>query len=489
MLQRDERRVARKLKSVLSQVQTEEPPGRKKRAANGDGDRPRKALKSDETELPAPHAGCSTVALLPKEPAEPPAEPPDPLAAKKSKKKGNKHPPPVIEQKLKVVAYWKSLPEHHQNRQLAVMQKFPGLATSASMVCRWRKAAVKFGWDRLPLKLQRTCKEVPNLFKLGVGLRRKGSSMQRLPMELLCEFDRTLESRIHGSQTHKEARELLQSKSMILAMRALIPRFNKRIVLANEVGKKHNQGLLDQFHLAEITEAQLLAQKHVIRPQAAWLHMCVCVQTRLQLLCLVCDASRSQVSSTIGSMWCTRFKAQFRWRQLKLSAPSGAILEFTHPRVVSFLESWQQLIVDNKVNPRLILNYDQIWRLKFRSRGSTLHKEKDSGEADPLEKRPRLRKDVAAYSGKVLPEQQKGRKHQELVFTCAINNARHPHTCVTSLWGDGQRGPLVFVFAEGQISPALASQINQKFPNEVYLMTSGREGQMKLASWCLPTRC
>ena len=55
-----------------------------------------------------------------------------------------------------------------------------------------------------------------------------------------------------------------------------------------------------------------------------------------------------------------------------------------------------------------------------------------------------------------------------------VGSARHSITIVTSLWGNGECGPLMIVLPLGFLSDDERLDLQEKFKPDVYLMTSGR---------------
>ncbi len=52
--------------------------------------------------------------------------------------------------------------------------KFPESLTSVGMLGRWRKASAKQMWEKLPVGLQNSCKEVPGWLRKFMHLKQKG---------------------------------------------------------------------------------------------------------------------------------------------------------------------------------------------------------------------------------------------------------------------------------------------------------------------------
>jgi len=48
-----------------------------------------------------------------------------------------------------------------------------------------------------------------------------------------------------------------------------------------------------------------------------------------------------------------------------------------------------------------------------------------------------------------------------------------PHTVTTSIWGNGDPGPITIVLGEGVFPTNLIDSLNKKYEGQVYVMTSG----------------
>lgn len=168
----------------------------------------------------------------------------------------------------------------------------------------------------------------------------------------------------------------------------------------------------------------------------------------------------------------------------------------------------------------LTLNFDQVWRLKYRGRKRVLHKSKKDqgklrsrleGTTGRKRKTKRMAKEVRRRLRQKTPwttekpvdadlasedaaedsldadseDEKKAKrsktKHREglegkdEVFVVPVTQDRMPHTCTTSIWGNGAKGPLTLVFGEGQFPRRLIDSLNAKYRGKAYVMTSGRD--------------
>jgi len=75
-----------------------------------------------------------------------------------------------------------------------------------------------------------------------------------------------------------------------------------------------------------------------------------------------------------------RFLGKFKWSDRSITAPSK-ILHYNHPKNKAWRENFAAKQKAEQISLKLTLNYDQVWRLKYRGRKHTLHKKScDAGK-------------------------------------------------------------------------------------------------------------
>lgn len=60
--------------------------------------------------------------------------------------------------------------------------------------------------------------------------------------------------------------------------------------------------------------------------------------------------------------WCRHWKQRFGWTMITRGQDDTQWLAWDHPDMVASRASFQKLLVDEKINTGLVLNYDQMWR-------------------------------------------------------------------------------------------------------------------------------
>ena len=178
---------------------------------------------------------------------------------------------------------------------------------------------------------------------------------------------------------------------------------------------------------------------------------------------------------------------RFSWSTRKMSAPVN-FLEFEDPILVEYRKKVDYQISYHGVDRRLMLNYDQLWRIRYRGRGTRVHKPLASAgaladDAPRADKQRRVAEGVRsrireADPSAVLPDLPKTRpgykqrKRNEEVTNPAVADARLPHTIVTSMWANGDYGMLVMVFGDGKFPQSLMQQMNDRYRGRVVVFHS-----------------
>ena len=179
-----------------------------------------------------------------------------------------------------------------------------------------------------------------------------------------------------------------------------------------------------------------------------------------------------------SSTWARRFMDKFKWSERKITAP-GNYLHYDHPKNQRWREHFKLKRETEGFEMKLTLNYDQVWRLKYRGHDKKVWKTRSAagkqrhrleGASGRMRVLKRTTKHIRARGkdeGMTLDEDEdsiidtshagteaakrrrEGRHDHDEVATVPIMQQRMPHTCTTNLWADGTPGPLLFVFGEG----------------------------------------
>ena len=168
-----------------------------------------------------------------------------------------------------------------------------------------------------------------------------------------------------------------------------------------------------------------------------------------------------------------------------MCAPCNS-LPHDHPKLQEHRLKWKQRREMTNVPCHLFSNYDQVWRMKYRGRPTNLYKRAtDSGQReDAVVRRPKQRRcanaiarmqkrsrgdDDDAEDGAPAAQRPRGgrEKDPEEITKPAVYQDRVPHTTVTSIWANGEPGPLVMVILHGSIGEAAIEELNRKYAGAI----------------------
>lgn len=287
---------------------------------------------------------------------------------------------------------------------------------------------------------------------------------------------------------HCKIAELLSKKNVAKGMRKIIAQYNARVAKQNMDIDKINVATYNEFQNPKISAAEA-KDRYVQKLRMA--------------------------KGKPNHKWAKRFLIKLKWSDRKLMAP-GDMLHYNHPKNVEWRSKFQAKVEAKKIDIRLVLNYDKVWRLKYRGPKKPLHKrssetgkmnrrlsgksgkaKKLHGTAKELRERQRAENEADERSqggsdapsadsidksseGEERKRQTKRRRregdhpHDEVTVTPILQH-RMPHTTTTSIRGDSTPGPLVIVSKEGGFPLEKIKALNDKYKGRAYVMTSGRD--------------
>ncbi|CAK0898546.1 unnamed protein product, partial [Prorocentrum cordatum] len=301
---------------------------------------------------------------------------------------------------------------------------------------------------------------------MNLDLKGPGSN-NFLPMEIQILLDKWLCSRTQAMDHSKAIREQLSTKNIVEAAKKVISRYNLRAIKTNKDIDATNNATWDKFLAKEITDDQA-TEMYLKRIPLAEGHP--------------------------TATWAKRFKDRFGWRTKRLSAPGDA-LPLNHWKVVQWRRGWTEDLARANVDERLVLNYDQVWRIVHRGSQVKLYKARDrSGrQLDGLSRKQQFMAREARGSLAMLKKKAYDEANTYLDYECLgdstdeeveadpdfvsnipVAGARLPHTCVTSVWASGHTGPLIYVFgSNGPLKASTVAELNNKYQGEIFCMMSG----------------
>ena len=362
-----------------------------------------------------------------------------------------KKPSYTIKQKLKVLNFADQLARSGGFCEKAVMARFQGeIKLSQGMLGRWRAKAQEQQWHRLPQDVL-DMKEIPNHVRIAfrtvqvgelpgvadVGLPilpMKGVDPEKsLPTAVADHLDKVLSSRVSGVSEVTKLAEPMGDKDMLHALKGVVKAYNNKVRESNEAGQKRNKQLL------------VLLEEGVIDPVSA-----------MTMARKMVPPAQQRTTRT----WTTRFRDRYDWSK-NTTGMTGIFLPYNHPEMERVRQKVTTLRTVSGVHPRLILNYDQLWKLAHRGRKRKFYKEFYlAGQAKPRPrgKGSRRTKSIAPIvkqrrvmaktktHADIPTKKKQGTKSEQAPVRNPVGNERLPHTICTSTWSDGTRGPLLLVY-------------------------------------------
>ena len=159
---------------------------------------------------------------------------------------------------MQVVNFERKLPATCTAREQVTMNAFPESLTAQGMLGRWKRSAKLRCWHLVPVDIATRVKEIPNWLKSSLQLQgRKGKPEDHvLPMELMVEYDKVLNSRVNGLTKQSDIREALRRKNIVIGMSSLINRYNKRVALMNVKIDEKNTKLYNEWKEGNVNAQQ-----------------------------------------------------------------------------------------------------------------------------------------------------------------------------------------------------------------------------------------
>ena len=146
----------------------------------------------------------------------------------------------------------------------------------------------------------------------------------------------------------------------------------------------------------------------------------------------------------------------------------------------------------------MVLAVDHIWRLTYRGCPRILRKRpRDIGKQRSRIQLPRQRRiakqvraamreddgdltDISVDGDTITCAQKRARTRGRMmedneVSRVGIKDERFGYTNVTSWWGNGDAGPLIYIIPENRFKASKVRELNQRFQGEAWILTSGKD--------------
>jgi hypothetical protein len=277
----------------------------------------------------------------------------------------------VLAKKLEVLDYAEKLVKAGCFSEKAVQARFTGKVNLAQgMLGRWKIACDKYRWRTLPQEVLNKYKEVPNFAREMHNQVADSDSQKRapgpdvdsaakpvlpfkgvnaayqVPTDLKNEFDKILASRVSGLSVATRIAEPLGDRDMRHAMTGVIKSYNARLKKRNAAAVKKNAALLTKLRAGQISPADALRMRENLVPYT--------------------DARATR-------NWASRFRVEYNWGSHQVGM-TGNFLPYDHPEMAHVRDKVALAVKQGQIHPRLLINYDQLWKLAFRGRKRKFYK-------------------------------------------------------------------------------------------------------------------
>ncbi len=272
------------------------------------------------------------------------------------------------------------------------------------------------------------------------------------------QFDRVLTSRTHGRKDiNKVLNEELTHTSIMASLEHVVGEYNTEVQKANRTAQFKNKRLARQLRRGEITASEAAA----------------------------CMVPLKRHANKVTKMVAHRFGKRYGWGKRKCGMP-GNFLDYNNPKMQAVRDAVHNRVANSHVHPRLVLNFDQVWRLKYRPARKVLFKPSaNAGNlCDSLKGHGKLMKVRAQITKAMLANLPPTKKpsvvqvvdgEEEAPRVSPVSGGRLPRTVTTTTWMDGCKGPLFVVLREGDVKDELLDSLNAKHAGRAFFVTSGRK--------------
>ncbi|CAK9034667.1 unnamed protein product [Durusdinium trenchii] len=153
----------------------------------------------------------------------------------------------------------------------------------------------------------------------------------------------------------------------------------------------------------------------------------------------------------------------------------GAYLEYDDQRMCQSRKAWKFVRMDKQIRADLCLNFDQVWKCAYVHPDKVLCR--GNANINLFGKRDAVEKQIRALQGdaEVSWDAKRRRVRGKDARADNIDGARHAMTMVTSLWGNGECGPLCLVLPSGFLSSEKILDLQSRFAPGLFIICTERE--------------
>lgn len=207
-------------------------------------------------------------------------------------------------------------------------------------------------WDTIPRRLLDRWKELPNWWKRerkDLECKLKGPDAEtHTPSAVYAMLEKRLHEATNGITVASTRKQTLPDRSIVRIATDMLHEYTREAEKRSAEIAQTNLEIVEKFDSGELSFSDAL--------------------------------SKSLVPITIpkgkpSMTWARRFRERYGWGKKSVNTP-GIYLDFNDPRMVKFRKRNQERWAMHDCRPHLRFNWDQLWKSKYRSKPTKLHKHK-----------------------------------------------------------------------------------------------------------------
>ena len=283
---------------------------------------------------------------------------PNPQSIQDHNKKPCKRPSITLAAKLFIVDELKRLQKEKVDKpERALLRKFgegtTGIPPSGRFLRqgqagKWEKTALEQHWRALGQKTLDESKELPKHAREQLRKKPKGPApFSGLPESCLGMIDEVLATKCSAAgPSHSEESGELGRETLRQTFGGVHAKINEAIKDHNKSSIEHNQELARKLRSGEITYQEAAQDKKQLK---------------------------IQVPEKVSLKTMRRFTEKYGWEKYHVQKPSK-FLPYEHESMKTIRDYVREVVEEHKVHPRLVLNIDQIWTMRWTPEKTKLHK-------------------------------------------------------------------------------------------------------------------
>ncbi|CAK9063017.1 unnamed protein product [Durusdinium trenchii] len=173
----------------------------------------------------------------------------------------------------------------------------------------------------------------------------------------------------------------------------------------------------------------------------------------------------------VSTRWVNRLLLSAGYKK-RVPNTAGAYLPYDDSRMIKSRKAWHFRRMERNVRLDMCLNFDQVWKAAWSRPFQVWCK---GNELDLHGKRHAVQQQLEGLQAGNREWETRSRrvKGKDARADC-VDGSRHSITIVTSVWGNGEAGPLCIVLPLGFISAEEQLALQEQFQPAVHFISSGR---------------